>query len=126
MMTFYSPEYHNVQITVLDMIVHIGMVASGLRGIRISRVLRPLFLINMNESRQIRRAFRNIRSTVPEIISVLVLFFSSIALFALMGLKFFQYRELYYRTGEAYFVNYWDSYFDLYVLVTTANSPDVM
>ena len=75
---------------------------------------------------QVRRAFRNIRNTVPEIINVLILFIFSIALFTLLAFKLFEYRELNYRTGEDYFVNYGDAFFDLYVLVTTANSPDIM
>nr|XP_039248277.1 two pore calcium channel protein 1-like isoform X1 [Styela clava] len=115
--------------TVIDMIVYIGMINSPAKdeAIRVSRIIRPLFLVNMNESRQIRRAFRNIRNTIPDILSVLVLFFFSIALFSLMAFKLFEKRGLTYRTtNEAYFVNYWDSYWDLYVLVTTANSPDVM
>ncbi|XP_078484181.1 two pore calcium channel protein 1-like [Ciona intestinalis] len=117
-----------IVVTVIDMIIYIGMINSPIKGsaIRVSRVVRPLFMINMNESRQVRRAFRNIRNTVPEIINVLILFFFSIALFTLLAFKLFQLRDLYYRGGEPYFRNYWDSFFDLYVLVTTANSPDVM
>ncbi|CAK8694814.1 unnamed protein product [Clavelina lepadiformis] len=116
-------------VTLIDMVVYIGIVESGVKGaIRVSRVLRPLFFINMNESKQVRRAFRNIRNTVPEILNVLVLFMFSIAVFTLLAFKLFQYRGLYYRddVSQKYFVDYWDSFFDLYVLVTTANSPDVM
>lgn len=115
-----------IQITLVDMIIYIGMESSGVSGIRVSRVFRPLFLVNMNESRQIRRTFRNIRNTVPNILSVLVLFFFSIALFALMAFKLFEARNLPTNTGYGYFISYWDSYWDLYVLVTTANSPDAM
>ena len=35
-------------------------------------------------------------------------------------------RDLVYANGEPYFETYLDSIWDLYVLVTTANSPDVM
>ena len=31
-----------------------------------------------------------------------------------------------YANGRPYFATYQDSLFDLYVLVTTANSPDIM
>lgn len=77
---------------------------------------------------QVRRAFRNIRNTVPEIINVLILFLFSIVIFALLAYKLFQYRGLKYRGGfeEPYLSDFWDTFFDLYVLVTTANSPDVM
>lgn len=119
--------YHSIfKFTLVDMIIYIGMTSSGYKGLRVSRVFRPLFLVNMNESRQIRRTFRNVRNTVPNILSVLTLFFFNIALFALMAFKLFKDRKLIYRTGGAYFNTYWDSYWELYVLVTTANSPDVM
>jgi len=79
---------------------------------------------------KVRRAFRNIRNTVPEILHVLILFIFSIALFTLLAFKLFENRDLSYynrmETEASYFTNYWDSFFDLYVLVTTANSPDVM
>ena len=47
----------------------------------------------------------------------------------LWGLIFFL---LFYRgitnitTGKPYFTNFWDVFFDLYVLTTTANNPDIM
>ena len=41
---------------------------------------------------QIRKAFRNIRRTLPDVLHVLVLFISSIAVFALMATKLFQNR----------------------------------
>ncbi|KAJ8308034.1 hypothetical protein KUTeg_012908 [Tegillarca granosa] len=75
----------------------------------------------------IRRAFRNIRRTVPEILNVLILFLLSVLLFALLALKLFTQRSnLEYPGGDKYFRNYFDSIWDLYVLVTTANNPDVM
>ena len=77
--------------------------------------------------RQIRRAFRNIRRTIPEISSVLILFFLVIFLFAIMGYKLFKERGFTKVDGKSpYFTNFFDTYWDLYVLVTTANSPDIM
>ena len=77
--------------------------------------------------RQIRRAFRNIRRTIPEISSVLILFFLVIFLFAIMGYKLFKERGFTKVDGKSpYFSNFFDSYWDLYVLVTTSNSPDIM
>ncbi|KAF8784303.1 Two pore calcium channel protein 1 like protein [Argiope bruennichi] len=74
----------------------------------------------------VRRAFRNIRKTLPDILNVLILFFLSISLFSLMAQKLFQKRDLKYPDGKPYFTNYLDIYFQLYVLVTTANNPDIM
>ncbi|XP_070577946.1 two pore channel protein 2-like [Ptychodera flava] len=115
-----------VGLTVLDMILYIALTESGIFMVRWSRMLRPLFMINVSEGRQIRRAFRNIRRTLPDILMVLVLFFTLIALFALMALKMFDKRGLKTRKGTPYMSNYWDNYYELYIYVTTANSPDIM
>lgn len=115
-----------ILLTLLDMIVYLALAQNGYPAVRWSRVLRPLFCVNFTESRQLRRAFRNIRNSLPEIAYVFVLFMFSVAVFSLMALKLFAKRKL--RTGEGapYFSNYLDVFFNLYVLVTTANSPDVM
>eukprot|EP00058_Branchiostoma_floridae_P009154 XP_002594642.1 hypothetical protein BRAFLDRAFT_217471 [Branchiostoma floridae] len=134
--TFYSDKKNLVVmatmvVMVIDMISYIALVNSGqaMYAYRWSRPLRPLLLVNIKEGRQIRRAFRNIRRTLPDILNVLVLFFLSIALFALMALKIFERRCMItslYTDNSPYFKHYGDIYFQLYVLVTTANSPDIM
>ncbi|XP_013398841.1 two pore calcium channel protein 1 [Lingula anatina] len=115
-------------LTCLDMIIYIFWInlAPYAHPVRWSRALRPLYMINFAEGRQIRRAFRNIRRTLPGILNVLVLFFCSVLLFALMGLKIFQKRKLKNLDGSPYFEDYWESIWALYVLVTTANDPDIM
>ncbi|KAG7161737.1 Two pore calcium channel protein 1-like 2 [Homarus americanus] len=115
-----------VGLTFLDMVIYIGLVETGHYGIRWSRVLRPLFVVNFPEMRQIRRSFRNLRRTLPDVVNVLFLFFFSLAIFALMAFKLFGDRGLKWVNGRPYFQTYWDSIFDLYVLVTTANNPDIM
>ena len=52
----------------------------------------PYIKVEMFPGRQMRRAFRNIRRTLPEIFSVLVLFLLIIAVFALMACKIFGHR----------------------------------
>ena len=81
--------------------------------------------MNFTEARQIRRAFRNIRRTLPDLANVLILFLASLSLFSLMAVKLFQKKKL-GESGNGYFADFLDSFWDLYVLVTTANSPDVM
>ncbi|XP_053239446.1 two pore calcium channel protein 1-like isoform X5 [Podarcis raffonei] len=75
---------------------------------------------------EIRRAFRSIRNTLPEITYVFLLFMFSVLMFSLMALKLFGDRNLKTVEGLPYFSNYLEIVFDMYVLVTTANSPDVM
>ncbi|XP_028925827.1 two pore calcium channel protein 1-like [Ornithorhynchus anatinus] len=113
-------------LTLIDLIIYAALKISGIHGIRWSRCLRPIFLINFPESRQIRRAFRSIRNTLPEILYVFLLFMFSVLMFSLMALKLFEDRNIKTVDGLPYFTNYLEIVFDLYVLVTTANSPDVM
>ncbi|XP_071079972.1 two pore calcium channel protein 1-like [Haliotis cracherodii] len=119
-----------IVLTMLDIICFIvwqNLVTPPTRAIRWSRSLRPFFIVNFSDGKQIRRAFRNIRRTVPDILNVLVLFILSVFLFALLALKlFYKRKNLVYPNGDAYFKNYFDCVWDLYVLVTTANNPDVM
>ncbi|XP_038133954.1 two pore segment channel 3 isoform X2 [Cyprinodon tularosa] len=113
-------------LTLIDIIIYGGLKAANYYSVRWSRVLRPLLLINVTEGRQLRRAFRSIRNALPEISSVFVLFIFSILIFSLMALKLLGKRGLTTIEGTPYFTNYLDIVFELYVLVTTANSPDVM
>ncbi|KAJ8392380.1 hypothetical protein AAFF_G00075050 [Aldrovandia affinis] len=115
-----------IMLTLVDMIIYGSMKAAGLYGVRCSRLLRPLLLVNITEGRQLRRAFRSIRNALPEIFYVFLLFIFSVLMFSLMALKLFGKRGLQTNEGNPYFTNYLEIVFDLYVLVTTANSPDVM
>ncbi|XP_044628808.2 two pore channel protein 2-like [Equus asinus] len=115
-----------IVLTLIDLIVYGSLEAVNIRSVRWSRALRPVFLINFPESRQIRRAFRSIRNTLPDILYVFLLFLFSVLMFSLMALKLFGDRGLKTVEGSPYFTNILDIAFELYVLVTTANSPDVM
>ncbi|KAJ1153083.1 hypothetical protein NDU88_005850 [Pleurodeles waltl] len=115
-----------ITLNLIDLIIYGALTVAGVNSVRWSRVLRPIFLINFAETRQIRRAFRSIRNTLPEILYVFLLFIFSVLMFSLMALKLFGSRNLLTSEGTPYFTNYLDAVFDLYVLVTTANSPDVM
>ncbi|XP_006156692.1 two pore calcium channel protein 1-like [Tupaia chinensis] len=115
-----------IALTLADLIIYGSLEAVHIHGVRWSRALRPVFLINLPESRQIRRAFRSIRNTLPDIFYVFFLFMFSVLVFSLMALKLFGNRSLKTAEGSPYFENILEIAFELYVLVTTANSPDVM
>ncbi|KAI4586979.1 hypothetical protein MJG53_004766 [Ovis ammon polii x Ovis aries] len=115
-----------IVLTLIDLVIYASLEAVNIRGVRWSRALRPVFLINFPESRQIRRALRSIRNTLPDILYVFLLFLFSMMIFSLMALKLFGDRDLRTVEGSPYFTNILDIAFELYVLVTTANSPDVM
>jgi len=111
-------------ITLVDICVYVTMKESGSpKCIRISRPLRAFLLVNFPEARQIRRAFRTVRRTLPELINVLILFMATLTLFTLMAVKLFERLRL---ENGTYFTDFFDSFWELYVLVTTANSPDIM
>ncbi|NXU98171.1 TPC2 protein, partial [Cettia cetti] len=115
-----------ILLSLTDLAVYGVLRLYDVKSIRWSRIVRPIFLINFAESRQIRRAFRSIRNTLPEITYVFLLFMFSLLMFSLMALKLFGERNLQTAEGLPYFRNYLEIVFDLYVLVTTANSPDIM
>ncbi|XP_037621312.1 two pore segment channel 3 isoform X2 [Sebastes umbrosus] len=115
-----------IGLTLVDMIIYGALKATNCYGVRWSRVLRPLLLVNVTEGRQLRRAFRSIRNALPQIFSVFLLFMFSLLIFSLMALKLLGKRDLKTINGNPYFTDYLEIVFDLYVLVTTANSPDVM
>ncbi|XP_076869865.1 two pore segment channel 3 isoform X1 [Brachyhypopomus gauderio] len=115
-----------ITLCLIDMIIYGGLKASGYYAVRWSRLLRPLLLVNVTEGRQLRRAFRSIRNALPQILVLFLLFMFSVLIFSLMALKLVGKRNLKTVDGAPYFTNYLDIVFDLYVLVTTANSPDVM
>uniref|UniRef100_A0A669EDH3 Two pore segment channel 3 n=1 Tax=Oreochromis niloticus TaxID=8128 RepID=A0A669EDH3_ORENI len=112
-------------LTLVDMIIYGALKAANYYGVRWSRVLRPLLLVNVTEGRQLRRAFRSIRNALPQIFYVFMLFMFSILIFSLMALKLLGKRGLTNINGTPYFTSYLEIMFDLYVLVTTANSPDI-
>ncbi|KAG8550314.1 hypothetical protein GDO81_026646 [Engystomops pustulosus] len=113
-------------LNLIDLIIYGSLIVAHIPSVRWSRVLRPIYLVNFAESRQIRRAFRSIRNTLPEILYVFLLFMFSVLIFSLMAQKLFESRNFITAEGEPYFQSFLEGVFNLYVLVTTANSPDVM
>ncbi|XP_027138515.1 LOW QUALITY PROTEIN: two pore segment channel 3 [Larimichthys crocea] len=115
-----------LMLTLVDMIIYGALKATNCYAVRWSRVLRPLLLVNVTEGRQLRRAFRSIRNALPQTSTSFLSFMFSLLCSHLRLLKLLGQRGLKTIDGSPYFFNYLDIVFDLYVLVTTANSPDVM
>lgn len=117
-----------ILLTILDMFGYIIwiVIAPGTNAVRWSRPLRPFLCVNFPEGRQVRQAFRNIRRSMPEVVNIFILFTLTLCLFSLLALKLYSSKNLYFPDGTPYFQYYMDAIWQLYVLVTTANNPDVM
>ncbi|XP_003739242.2 two pore calcium channel protein 1-like [Galendromus occidentalis] len=116
-----------IGLIIIDLIQY--TIAIKLNGFsrRYTRVLRPLFIINLTENKQIRRAVRNIRRTLPKVVDVLILFLLTMSIFALVSLRLFSAKGIKSPDGTPYFTEgFFENFYQLYVLVTSANNPDVM
>ncbi|CAG0902121.1 unnamed protein product [Cyprideis torosa] len=106
--------------------------------IRMSRALRPIFLIDNHYLGGVRRFIRQILQSLPPILDMLLLLLFFIVTFALIGFYLFgaayKEEELNLPKNESsnipnddvYFETFEKSFVSLFVLLTTANFPDVM
>jgi len=67
-----------------------------------------------------------VKKTIPDIFNVYALFLISMLMFSFLAWRMLKIKKLVYSNNMPYFANFEDSFTDLYVLVTTANFPDVM
>nr|CAH7728734.1 unnamed protein product [Callosobruchus chinensis] len=87
---------------------------------RVTRALRPLFLVDTRPCGAVRRYLRQILQSLPPIIDMLGLLMFFVCCYALLGFFLFSNdKNLYFRTLG-------DSFVSMFVLLTTANFPDVM
>eukprot|EP00095_Tigriopus_kingsejongensis_P005462 maker-scaffold865_size87005-snap-gene-0.16 protein:Tk05462 transcript:maker-scaffold865_size87005-snap-gene-0.16-mRNA-1 annotation:"two pore channel 1" len=87
---------------------------------RVSRALRPIFLIDNHYCGGVRRFIRQILQSLPPILDMLVLVFFVMLIYSVFG---------FYLFGVVDQVNFGDlqtCFISLFVLLTTANYPDVM
>uniref|UniRef100_T1K5Y8 Ion transport domain-containing protein n=1 Tax=Tetranychus urticae TaxID=32264 RepID=T1K5Y8_TETUR len=112
-----------ISLTVADIVCHQSI--TGVFPARYSYCLRPFFIFLLPEQRQLRRIIRCVISTLPDQMNVLILYFLSLGMFSLIGLKLFSQRRLFDKESMA-FDKYHESLYHLYVLVTTANNPSIM
>ncbi|XP_056633174.1 two pore calcium channel protein 1-like isoform X1 [Diorhabda sublineata] len=88
---------------------------------RVTRALRPIFLVDTRACGGVRRYIRQILQSLPPIIDMLGLLMFFVCSYALLGYFLFSGHDsnLYFKTLE-------DSFVSMFVLLTTANFPDVM
>ncbi|XP_067935277.1 two pore channel protein 1-like [Watersipora subatra] len=88
---------------------------------RVTRALRPLFLLDTHYCRGIRRFCRQLLQSLPPILELLFLLLFVMLLFSILGFYLFSSNE-----NCVYFLTLQKSFISLFVLLTTANYPDVM
>ena len=89
--------------------------------LRLTRILRPLFVIDNYYSAGARRVLRQIAQSFFPILDMLLLLLFFIFMFAIIGFYTFSSSSV-----DPNFSTLHDSIISLFVLITTANYPDVM
>uniref|UniRef100_A0A8C8DZA5 Two pore segment channel 1 n=1 Tax=Oryzias sinensis TaxID=183150 RepID=A0A8C8DZA5_9TELE len=87
---------------------------------RITRALRPIFLVDCRYCGAVRRNLRQIFQSLPSFIDILLLLLFFMVIFSILGKNLNQFLP-YKCCGYLY-----NSLVSLFVLLTTANFPDVM
>ncbi|XP_046386592.1 two pore calcium channel protein 1-like [Ischnura elegans] len=87
---------------------------------RVTRSLRPIFLIDNFHLGGVRRFIRQMLQSMPPVCDMLGLVLFCLMLYALLGFYLFG------SGADPYFRTLLDSFVSLFVLLTTANYPDVM
>eukprot|EP00088_Acartia_fossae_P037775 TRINITY_DN3900_c0_g1_i4.p1 TRINITY_DN3900_c0_g1~~TRINITY_DN3900_c0_g1_i4.p1 ORF type:complete len:917 (-),score=53.70 TRINITY_DN3900_c0_g1_i4:656-3406(-) len=91
---------------------------------RITRSLRPIFLLDTSVCGGVRRFIRQILQSLPPILDMMGLLLFVMLIYSVLG--FYMFGPTPYRPGSPYFKTFIDSFINLFVLLTTANYPDVM
>ncbi|KAM7018939.1 two pore channel protein 1 isoform 2-T2 [Tautogolabrus adspersus] len=89
--------------------------------VRVTRALRPIFLVDCRYCGAVRRNLRQIFQSLPPFIDILLLLLFFMVIFAILGFCLFSTN-----TSNPYFSTLENSLVSLFVLLTTANFPDVM
>lgn len=80
---------------------------------RVTRALRPIFLVDTRACGAVRRFIRQILQSLPPILDMLVLLMFFVCSYALMGYFLFSQQNMYFKT-------LFDSFVSMFVLLTTA------
>lgn len=88
---------------------------------RVTRALRPIFLVDTRHCGGVRRFIRQIFQSLPPIIDMLGLLMFFVTTYSLLG--YYLFSE---HVDNGHFRTLSDSFVSMFVLLTTANFPDVM
>lgn len=119
--------FHHVRsvlkfVLIICMYIEVIVILIRFRNhIRVTRALRPVFLLDSHYCYGVRRMTRQIFQSLPPILDMIVLLIGFILVFALLGYFLFIDAQ-----NSVFFVNLWTSFVSLFILLTTANYPTVM
>jgi len=92
--------------------------------LRLSRSLRPVFLIENHYMTGVRRFLKQLFESLPPILDIMGLMMFMIIIYSVLG--FYLLGPTEDSSGSPYFQSLTDSMVNLFVLLTTANFPDIM
>ncbi|MGH0155142.1 UNVERIFIED_CONTAM: hypothetical protein FKN15_028551 [Acipenser sinensis] len=108
-------------VLLLQFVEAIVVLVRQLSHMRITRALRPIFLVDCRYCGAVRRNLRQIFQSLPPFIDILLLLLFFMVIFAILGFYLFSQNP-----SDPYFNTLENSIVSLFVLLTTANFPDVM
>lgn len=108
-------------VLVLQFVEAIVVLVRQTSHVRITRALRCIFLVDCRYCGAVRRNLRQIFQSLPPFIDILLLLFFFMVIFAILGFYLFSPNK-----SDPYFNTLENSLMNLFVLLTTANFPDVM
>eukprot|EP00092_Neocalanus_flemingeri_P018251 GFUD01019752.1.p1 GENE.GFUD01019752.1~~GFUD01019752.1.p1 ORF type:complete len:800 (-),score=165.21 GFUD01019752.1:93-2492(-) len=91
---------------------------------RLTRALRPVFLVENHFMSGLRRFLRQLVESLPPILDIMGLMLFMITIYSVLG--FYLLGPTKTIPGSPYFQSLTDSMVNLFVLLTTANFPDIM
>lgn len=108
-------------VLLLQFIEAIVVLVRQTSHMRVTRALRPIFLVDCRYCGAVRRNLRQIFQSLPPFIDILLLLLFFMVIFAILGFCLFSTNA-----ADPYFSTLENSLVSLFVLLTTANFPDVM
>ncbi|XP_045056576.2 two pore channel protein 1 isoform X5 [Desmodus rotundus] len=108
-------------VLVVQFIEAIVVLVRQTSHMRVTRALRCIFLVDCRYCGGVRRNLRQIFQSLPPFMDILLLLFFFMIIFAILGFYWFSSDP-----SDPYFSTLESSIVSLFVLLTTANFPDVM
>ncbi|TNM89550.1 hypothetical protein fugu_003784 [Takifugu bimaculatus] len=118
---FHTFIRHKRTMVKLQFVEAIVVLIRQTSHMRVTRALRPIFLVDCRYCGAVRRNLRQIFQSLPPFIDILLLLLFFMVIFAILGFCLFSTNS-----SDPYFSTLENSLVSLFVLLTTANFPDVM